>query len=183
MSLHILSEFLIPHLAALDGHNENGVRSRAVLVHVRGAHGSILIADVHHMLDLVHVLGHERGQVLDVDAPIGALLELVALRLVFGEQVAYVLLVDLEILGAHKILLIGAARYVREYVVERVGYDAAQVLVRAHALHGERLAGARLTVGEYGAVEAVEHALDQRAKGLLVQVDLLRAVGVCHLIN
>ena len=48
----------------------------------------------------------------------------------------------------------------REDVIERVGYDAAELLVGAYALHGERLACARLAVGEHGAVEAVEDGLD-----------------------
>ena len=84
-------------------------------------------------------------------------------------------LIDLEIGSTDEVLLVGASRYVREDVVERVGNHAAKILVRANALHRERLASARLTVGKYGAIEAVQHGLDERPKRLLVKVDLLRA--------
>jgi len=98
-------------LAALHGDDEDGVRARAVLVHVRraaqrrplDAHARpharphspdrpVLVADAHHVLDLLHALRHERRQLLHVHADIGPLLQLQHLGPVLGQQVLDVLL-------------------------------------------------------------------------------------------
>ena len=64
-----------------------------------------------------------------------------------------------------------------ENVSERVGNDAAQLGLVAHTLHRERLARARLTVGEHGAVEALEHRLDDGPSDQVVDVKLLGVVA------
>ena len=51
---------------------------------------------------------------------------------------------------------------------------AAREMQACVTLHGERLSRARLTVREYGAVEAVEDGLYELSKCLVVQVALLR---------
>ena len=59
-----------------------------------------------------------------------------------------------------------------EDVGKRVRNDALQLRDGPDALHGERLAGARLAVGEDGAVVALQDVLDDRPRHLVVDVKL-----------
>ena len=54
--------------------------------------GSVLVSNAHDVLNLADTLGHEWGEVLDVDARVGAFLQLQPMLVVLGEQVSYLLL-------------------------------------------------------------------------------------------
>lgn len=90
---------------------------------------------------------------------------------VFGQQITHVLKIQLDV---------GAGDEVRD-VPRRAGLDMRpdvsegardDALVVGGALHGVRLARARLAVGEHAAVEAVEHRCHQRTD--LAQHNALR---------
>lgn len=80
---------------------------------------------------------------------------------VLGEQVAHVLEVELDVGAGHEVRDVGrgAVLDVRPHVAEGARDDA---LVLRRALHGVRLAGARLPVREHAAVEPVQHRRHQR---------------------
>ena len=167
----------VVRLAALDDDGEDGVRARARLVHERRADRAVLLARLHHLVDLVRRLDDEAREVLHVHARVDVLLQVEPVLRVLREQVADLLVVDLEVRRAHEVLLRRLGdRDLVEDLLERVGDDAAQLGRVGVALHRVRLARARLPVRKDGRVEAVEHGLDRR-RGRLVVEPLLRDVG------
>ena len=68
----------------------------------------------------------------DIDPGVGPLLELQPLGLVFRQQVADLLHVDLKVGRPHQVLLIGCACDVLEDVVKRVGDNATEIIVILH---------------------------------------------------
>ena len=86
--------------------------------------------------------------------------------LILSEQVSDVLVVNLEVGDPDQeldvVLRLGDGA---EDVGERVGDDPLELGHRAVALHGERLARARLAVGEDCAVVTLQHILHDRPVG------------------
>mmetsp|Transcript_21413 Transcript_21413/g.73788 ORF Transcript_21413/g.73788 Transcript_21413/m.73788 type:complete len:203 (+) Transcript_21413:1929-2537(+) len=65
-------------LCAFDDDGKNGVRPRRPLVHQRRPDRSILLARLHHLVDLVRRLDNKARQVLDIDARVDVLLQVQA---------------------------------------------------------------------------------------------------------
>lgn len=122
------------------------------------------------LLQIGWVLDHKIAEVLDIDALVGLLPDL-QLPTVLAEQVSDLLIVQLQKTGAHKILNALSLRVdVLEYMVECPGYNALKLIGRLLAFHGERLAGARLPIREYGAIVALQHAFDDPEGGVLIHL-------------
>mmetsp|Transcript_39969 Transcript_39969/g.106958 ORF Transcript_39969/g.106958 Transcript_39969/m.106958 type:complete len:207 (-) Transcript_39969:126-746(-) len=141
----------------LDDDREDGVRPRRVLVHERGPDGAVLLARVQHVLHLAHPLDDVPRQVLDVHPALGVLLEVQLVLRVLGQQVAHLLVVDLQERRAdQKILVVGPFNSL-ENVAEGTGNDAAHVWRIPLALHSMCFAGSCLTIAEYSSVVALEN--------------------------
>jgi hypothetical protein len=143
------------HLARLDGDGEDGVGARALLVHEGRARDAVLLARLEDGVHLLGGLDHDGRQLLDVDLVVGVLLELELVGGVLAEQVADLLVVDLEVRGAREELLRRVVVRVDrvEDVLEGVRDHAALLGGVREALHGVRLARARLAVLRVGGRE------------------------------
>ena len=69
-----------------------------------------------------------------------------------------------------------------ENVCERVGDDALLLCDGPDALHGEGFAGARLAVGEDGAIVALDDTVDKGESSLFVDI-ALKGVGAEHMVE
>lgn len=140
------------------------------------------------MFDLVYTLGDERGQVLDVDADVGALLQLKPHLRVLVQKISNLLLhsfhslsrisclINLEVAGSDEVLLVVGLGNVLEDVFEGVVDDSALLLSllspctflsssrRSLTLHGVGLARAGLSIGEDGSIEAFKDRVDEISK-------------------
>mmetsp|Transcript_16992 Transcript_16992/g.55352 ORF Transcript_16992/g.55352 Transcript_16992/m.55352 type:complete len:383 (+) Transcript_16992:1139-2287(+) len=98
-------------LAALDRDGINRMRARRVGVHLGGADMSVAGAKVAELVALLHRLDHVRRQVLNVHPGVGVLLKLQLVDGVLGQQVAHLLVVDLQVRGTDEELgVLAAAR-------------------------------------------------------------------------
>ncbi|KOO22595.1 hypothetical protein Ctob_003354 [Chrysochromulina tobinii] len=175
---------VLARLARLDGDRVDRVRAGRVLVHGRCAHVPILGAEVTKLVALASRLDHVRREVTHVHTRVRVLLQLELVGRVLREQIADLLVVDLEVGGAHEELGILAAtrRDEIEDLLEGTRDDASQLGRIVDALHREGLAGAGLAVGEDGAVEAIDDGFDDARCRIHVNVLLSHAL-VVHLIE
>lgn len=86
-----------PLFRALHRDGEDGVTPGAVGVHLGAADGAVLVAHGHDAVHVVGVVHHEGGEVLDVDADVGALLDLQTQGLVLAQEISDLFVVNLEI--------------------------------------------------------------------------------------
>ena len=66
-----------------------------------------------------------------------------------------------------------------KYVCEGSRDDTHLRWVISHPLHGEGLAGPRLSVGKDGSVEPLEDGVDERCEGLFEQLSLINNINIC----
>ena len=80
------------HLGTLNGQYKHRMRAGGVFVHVRTTDLSVLVTDIHHMLNLLDAFGHKCRQILDINTSVWSLLQLEPHLVVLGQQVPNVLL-------------------------------------------------------------------------------------------
>ncbi|EZA53677.1 hypothetical protein X777_06784, partial [Ooceraea biroi] len=129
------------------------------------------------VLYLGRALAHRGRQILHVHADLRFLLQLETQTLIRMQEIAYLLLVDLQVAGSHQVLHVLRAADVVEYVLEGARDDAAPLVIHLRAFHCVRLAGAGLPIGEYSAIETVQYRGHQRPDRFLVQI-LLTGVPI-----
>ena len=154
-----------------DGDAVNGVGPRAVLIHGRRAHVAILGAKIPKLVALLGAFDDVGGQVAHIDARVGALLELELVGRVLREEVAHLLVVELQVGRTHQILG-GVARALGDEVKDLckgARDDAPKLLVVVDTFHGESFAGARLPVCKNGTIVALQNAVHNGRRRLLVQ--------------
>ena len=96
---------LLVRLAHLHANGEHGVRTRRVGVHERGARRPIPVALLHELLARADRLALVPRQLRHVHALVRMLVQVERVLVVLAQQVAYVLVVDLQIGGAYQVLL------------------------------------------------------------------------------
>ena len=139
------------------------MRTARVRVHLSDADVPVLAANVHGLLNVLHAVDHHL-LARDVDALDAVLADLDDAGL-WVEQVAHVLVVDLNVRHAHKELALAALRLdALEDLLRGLAEDARRALVAEHRV---RLAAARLAVGKDRAVDAVKRAAHDRAPDLV----------------
>lgn len=104
--------------------------------------------------DLQHISGcfnHKSAQILHVNASI-FILEIKSAAVFLGQKVTNLLVVDLEVGAADKILAVLLAFNLFENVLEGSWHDTLELGVLDQTTDRKCLASARLTVGEDGSV-------------------------------
>ncbi|KAH9390135.1 hypothetical protein TYRP_007684 [Tyrophagus putrescentiae] len=174
------------HLLDVHGDGEDAVRAAAAGVHQRGRRLPLDAALLQNLEDLVlGGDGHLHQAADDHRAlPLGVIVDAQLVRVgERTEQVVGVLVVQLQEGDANGVLGVLAGQVVDQLVDGAGDHAAGRVLVPADvqvgavAHHGEGLPGARLAVGEDGAVVALDHLVHQRHHHRAVDVHLL-GVGV-----
>ncbi len=150
----------------LEPDGEDGVRARRVRVHGGGRGDAVGDAHPQQLGAVSHRLHVVHRQVLDVGV---VALDLQLPARVLAEQVADLLVVDLDVGDVHRVP--GVAVLVGLLALEDVddgARDDADVV--GVLLHGEALARPRLPVGHDGGVVPLEDALHQRVRDLVVDL-------------
>ena len=133
----------------------------------------------HHLLYLLNALHCQNGQVLHEHALLLVLLQLELGLRILPEQVADLLIVDLDVGATHEELLLQVRLVVNEAIDVREGvrYDAL-VLPVLQADHSMRLTAPCLPVGKYGAIIATYDRFDQWEASLIIDLSLCRLYAI-----
>mmetsp|Transcript_5159 Transcript_5159/g.15244 ORF Transcript_5159/g.15244 Transcript_5159/m.15244 type:complete len:264 (+) Transcript_5159:1710-2501(+) len=152
----------------------DSVGPRGGRVQVRGTDDADLVAEVHQAHDVLRFRGHVVGQALHEDADVRMLPDLQGRRrgargAAWREEVAHLLIVDLQIRDLHE-MVDGAQAELHEKPL-RQARQQASCLARA-AEDGVALAAGRLPIGECASVEALCDTLDHCVPDILVHTIL-----------
>mmetsp|Transcript_107543 Transcript_107543/g.347030 ORF Transcript_107543/g.347030 Transcript_107543/m.347030 type:complete len:333 (-) Transcript_107543:27-1025(-) len=163
--------------ALLDGDHKDGMRPRGARVHVRLSDAPVRepgLQDLVHLLDALH---HEARKVLHVDA-ICAVFQLAPLLWILGQEVADLLVVDLQVGAPDKVLCPLRHGVDLREDMSKGPWQKALLLDRrvGRPCHGVGLAGARLPIGENGAVEAIHDTVYNLQRSIVK--DLLLRNGI-----
>mmetsp|Transcript_33716 Transcript_33716/g.77857 ORF Transcript_33716/g.77857 Transcript_33716/m.77857 type:complete len:234 (+) Transcript_33716:1805-2506(+) len=166
-------------LQNLNGDGKNRMRSAGLVVHQRARHATILLPNLHHLLEIWSSLDDHVGEVFHKHASFWMVFQIQLLLWILGEKVADLFVVDFEVRCTNQELLVLTAIHVPEDVGKSPWDDPMQLLRLGGSDHRVGLARTGLAVGKDGAIVAVHNTFNNGISRVLIEV-MLYGVLVVH---
>mmetsp|Transcript_23881 Transcript_23881/g.53500 ORF Transcript_23881/g.53500 Transcript_23881/m.53500 type:complete len:305 (-) Transcript_23881:2-916(-) len=166
--------------AAFNHNREDGMRSRAFCIHQGCSDRSVSLSSKHHLLTVLVAPNNVLGEVFHVHSLLHVLLQIQLLARILAQQIAHLLVVDLQVGGPDQERHVSHAINLLEHEGERARCDPSELRDLPHALHGVRLPGPCLSVGKDGPVVPIHDGLADGHAGGFEEIVLFRAWGIHH---